>query len=90
MPVAVAGLSDFLNPATNAAALQLGCQFLNWLQDEKPMREWGGVMVNEHDFFLKCRALFPIKDAPPLDTRVSGSFSHIQTLLILNITIAIC
>ena len=47
--VDVAGLGDFLDPANSAEALQQGCQFLNWLEDDKPMHEWHGVTVDEHD-----------------------------------------
>ena len=35
-------------------------------------------------FFFKSQLLYPTKNAPPLDTRVSESLSHIQTHLILN------
>ena len=37
-------------------------------------------------FFLKTQLLYPTKNAPPLDSFVSGSCCHIQTHLILNTT----
>ena len=37
-------------------------------------------------FFLKSQLLCPTKNAPPLDSFVSGSCCHIQTHLILNTT----
>ena len=42
-------------------------------------------------FFLKSQVIYFLpKNAPPLGTRVPESLSHIQTHLILNITIACC
>ena len=65
------------------------CGHWNWtmLKITKIMY-FGSVVIGF--FFLNLGSSILPKNAPPLDTRVSESPSHIQTHLILNITIAWC
>ena len=63
-----------------------------WAQQKFSMilADYAHVETGLDLFILNLGYSIPPKNAPPLDTRVSESPSHIQTHLILNITIACC